>query len=478
MSDSQPVTRLDQLAVAYLTLPLVIFIAVAVVPALSGLLTAAVVAALWPFFHLRAPWDLQGSIGVGLIIALAVGWSILGGSGHLVYANSDWLLRDAVLGDLTAYGWPSVYSNPDGGFAMLRAPVGYYMVPAYAARLLGLSPQLTIGLWTAVGSSLFLLMVTRGISSPGKKLTIAVLVIFSAGADVIGTILAGKPVTLTQHLQWWNDFFQYSSVTTLMFWVPNHALPGWLGLLLIWRLQDSTVFARVGGLVLVAAALWSPFAALGLVPYAGLVAFKHIKRGTWRSLLSWGNLLVSPLSGLVVVLTLTVATAGIHQSGVIHHIQLLALIPIFLTFNLLPLVVIPLCLGWRMDRWGWVSIISLVVIPFYGFGPSNDFCDRTSIPALTYLAVVTARQFCRFNWTTALENPLRAAAASLAVSLLLIGAVTPATELARAVLLPRWVADPHTNAAVASDGAAHYIAPVEAFKALRILRTDNDSISQ
>lgn len=469
-----PPSLIDQIAVAYLTLPLLLFLAVALVPAISGLATAAAAAALWPFFRKAGPHGLGSLRGAGFVAVIAIGWSILGGSGHLMYANAmDWQVRDAVLDDLARFGWPSVYGLSDGSLAVLRAPVGYYMVPSYLARWTGVSPQLAVGCWTALGAILFLLLATGDRKRAGGMVASAFLIMLAAGADLIGSLIAHRPLSIIQHMQWWSGAFQYSSVTTLMFWVPNHALPAWLGVLLFWRLERSPAFARISGLIIVAAVLWSPFAGLGLLPYALLMIIRHFQTGTWRVGLSWGNLLVTPLTGGIVVLGLTVATGGIPRAVVDSANTGLGALPIFLLINGGPVMLIPICLGWRPGRWGWISIVSLIAIPFYSLGPGNDFCDRTSIPALTVLAVAAARRFYELDWPAALESPLRSFAVSMAVSLFLVSAATPGTEIARAVLLPAWPADQNMNAAVASDFAPHYIVPLPIFEGLHIFRIGN-----
>ncbi|MFY9628888.1 MAG: hypothetical protein WAK03_12170, partial [Methylocystis sp.] len=46
---------------------------------------------------------------LALCLALATILLLLGGETHLIYPNSDWMIRDAVLGDLTLRGAPVHY---------------------------------------------------------------------------------------------------------------------------------------------------------------------------------------------------------------------------------------------------------------------------------------------------------------------------------------------------------------------------------
>ena len=115
---------LDRAVIAYLTLPLVIFLfgwfeVWAALP-----LIACVAYALRPVAALADGRGLPIT-RLQLTVAIAVGcaWSVCGGTGHVLFANPDWHLRDAVLHDLVAGRWPVGYGTLDGAETMLRAPV-------------------------------------------------------------------------------------------------------------------------------------------------------------------------------------------------------------------------------------------------------------------------------------------------------------------------------------------------------------------
>ncbi len=122
----------------------------------------------------------------------------------------------------------------DGGQSVLRAPLAYYLPAALVGKVAGVGVADTaLLIWTAIGVALFLaLAVERATTFRAALIIVAVLVLFS-GMDLLGTVLRGgfglaahlRPV---DHLEWWATRFQYSSHTTQLFWVPNHALPGWI----------------------------------------------------------------------------------------------------------------------------------------------------------------------------------------------------------------------------------------------------------
>jgi hypothetical protein len=179
---------------------------------------------------------------LGIAVVIGCAWTVFGGTDHLVFANADWHVRDAVLHDLVTSHWPVGYGLLDGMESVLRAPVAYYLPAALIGKLAGLSAaHMALSVWTAVGATLFLLQVlslTR--SRLGVAVLVAAVVVLFSGLDIIGNLLDDGPRfrsdwNVTTHLEWWAGTYQYSSMTTQLFWVPNHALPGWLMIGLLYR---------------------------------------------------------------------------------------------------------------------------------------------------------------------------------------------------------------------------------------------------
>ena len=93
-------------------------------------------------------------------MATGFGLCLLGGQGHLLYAAEDWLIRDAVVADLSASALPAYAWN--GATWVLRAPLGMYLLPGALGRLAGLGAAHGVGV-------LFRLPSTA--SSPSKMKT-------------------------------------------------------------------------------------------------------------------------------------------------------------------------------------------------------------------------------------------------------------------------------------------------------------------
>ena len=468
---------LDRVVIAYLLLPLLLF--------LFGWLElwVAVPLALCVLYTL---WPLVGSLPTDasrfpvsrlhLTVACFVGclWTVFGGIGHFVFANTDWHIRDAVLHDLVVSPWPVGYGVFDGAQSLLRAPLGYYLPAALVGKSLGLwMAHLAMGLWTAAGAALFLTQVlSLTPSRTGVALAVAAIIVFFSGFDVLGQIISNPRFlylwNITQHIEWWAGAYQYSSMTTQLFWVPNHALGGWLVIGLLARDSRRSPLEAMLPMILIAAALWSPLSALGLVPFILLKVLDGITRDRLLALLHprvWGPAL---LVGLVIASFLTLdsarlpailtITADDFTMGVLRQLQFF-----LLEAGLIGFVVLAL-------RWSWEIVLALVVLlilPLVNFGPGNDLVMRASIPSLAVLAIGVCRVL-----TEKTVDP-RDSRKKLALGCMLaVGAVTPIQEFARAILFPAWPVNLEATLIGAACGQypPHYTAHLDGQFLTRLLR--------
>ncbi|RVT92718.1 hypothetical protein [Sphingomonas crocodyli] len=386
---------------------------------------------------------------VGLCIAIALLLCALGGEGRFFYANVDWQVRDAVLRDMAIHPWPFVYAGGD----LLRAPLGMYFVPGLAAKAGGqgagdvaLLAQngLLIGLLLAIGSTLFE-------SGRARMIALAVFLGFS-GLDIVGQLLRGHigGFAPTAHLEGWG-FSQFSSTITLIFWVPQHALAGWVPALayLLWRsgrLRSGVLFAT-----LPLVALWSPFGTIGALPFAfhALLA----RRIGWRDL---GAVIPATLLALPALLYLAAAPDAV---GVRFYPIPLGNYVLFELVEAVPFLIA----GWAWRaRFGGVTLLivglCLAVAPLVQIGWSIDFAMRASIPALAILAVHLGDRLAGMD----MPKERRA----MLLRLLAIGSITGLCEIARAVTFPTSPV-PHCGFSRAWDetfGAypkGSYLAPID-----------------
>jgi hypothetical protein len=393
-----------------------------------GLAFAAAAVAAIPFF--RTGLDEHGPVAwrrvpVSLACALAaVLLTTLGGEGRLLPATADWIVRDAVLHDLVMRSWPFVYQI-DGINWVLRAPLGMYLLPALIGKIGGLYAAYA-ALWLQNCLAIFtILRIFCASTSMARSITVlAVFCIFS-GWDVVGAsiislcqmLLFHTPFAVLYDIGWWDRLFQYSSTITLAYWVPNHALAGWLftALLLMWDRRQVGLYAVVMGAGL--AALWSPFALMGALPFV----IKALLEASWQRRVAWRAIAVPILLLLMLLPLLRYLTIG--STDVPHNPQpqtygFYMRYALFIAIEVLPFVVINYLFG--DGRGGFststyvLAVASLLLIPFYRIGGGNDFVMRASIPALAILAVTTGHTAYR---AVRISTPVRASIVALTLGL-------------------------------------------------------------
>ena len=479
---------LDTVALAYVALPTLVFVAGWLRVPFGSAAAAAIVVALWKLLGDRAVTHGQPSRQpdrqpsgqpdgwptalVILAAGVAVAWTLLAGLGHVVYANRDWVTRDAVLVDLVRDAWPVVYPV-DGVALLMRAPIGYFLPAALVGKATDLRiAELALFAWTATGVWLTFALMLRDRPAPkAAAIRIAVFVAFS-GMDIVGQIAHYNPHPIGAHLEWWAYLFQYSSQTTQLFWVPNHALPGWLAV--AWLLSQDPRRLPVGPAILFVAfaPLWSPLTAVGIAP---LVAAALLRRW-WSSrsptfllkaVFDW-RLLAPVVVVVVLVFPYLVTGSDKVASGSNLDVRWVGedFVPRYIEFVLFEFAGFALLLlsHDRRDLPTWVATGVLLALPFHRFGPYNDLAMRASIPALTLFAIRLG------GWLStpfaATRDPRRRI---VAVLLLAIGAVTPFMEIARALIEPRWSIDAR-SALIDVTRGTHYLTPLDQPWPTRFLR--------
>lgn len=455
-SDSETVAldRKSALTMIYLAVPLALFFAGWFRPPAALVLLAVLCGGL--FFALRPAWRPTAAVTgktwawtAGLLL-VAIAWSCLGGAGHLFYANSDWTIRDAVLRDLSSGDWPPSYGNADGFDVILRAPVAYYLPSATLAQWLGIgwADHLLLA-WTALGVGLFLSLVPLSSQALRWTLGITCVVLFS-GMDILGGWLFYRSwPPLGTHIEWWAGLFQYSSNSTLLFWVPNHALPAWLAMALFFRHWRHPDFLRMAPMLMALLPLWSPFAALGMSPFY-LLLLPAAFRARWRFFnpgILGPALLLLAIEGLYLTLDLASVPSG-SQNALDPDFLFLYGVFCALEFGLLGLAL-------YRDGKGpllYVALLILCVLPFFKMGEGNDLVMRGSIPALMLL--------CLLLLQTLQNARIRLQDLAGTGVILLIGSLTPAQEIYRAVTQPAWAFHEEQTLLQAAHGKApaHYVA--------------------
>lgn len=388
-----------------------------------ALIAGAMSIAALSVFTIRSTKAARG-IASGTILAcltVALILLLLSGEGRFFYANVDWQVRFAVLRDMGLNPWPFVYTvrpNPD----LLRAPIGMFLIPALVFKLLGpraadlallLQNTMLVALLLALGSQLF--------ADRRSRLIGLIVFIFFSGMDAVGDLLMQG--MLTGHMEDWADI-QYSSTVTLLFWVPQHALTGWVGAVgyTLWREERLPLAAWLQ--LLPMTALWSPLGLMGAMPFALLAALRMLASRA----LHLRDILAPATSLLICIPSLVYLGAASDDVGFrfqpIPFMQWL----LFQLVETLPYL-IPLAIAGRSTRFGrdtlWLASAWLMLIPFLQIGWSTDFMTRGSITALAVIAVMVsdhiARGGERRTWL---------------LLVLAIGSLTGLAEIRRALMYP------------------------------------------
>jgi hypothetical protein len=394
-------------------------------------------------------WRNTASIGnkatlsfmtAAICFAAALALCVLGGEGRFFYANLDWQVRDPLYHDIVTHSWPFKYAVPES-FLVLRAPLGMYLLPALFAKFFGNSFENGALLLqnTILLGSLFSLVTC--LFKKDRQLLALLVFIFFSGMEIVGysiNVVLGHRGWHPDHVEPWSWLFQYSSVITTIFWTPHHAVPGIAAgaLYVMWRREmiPASVFLALVPLL----GFWSPFALLGIIPFASYVVICSVRKG-----IRIGDLLTAPAAtGILCLLPyiyLRSATSGVRwtlgfapsvASTPVHGAVLIYIL--FIALQVLPFIVI---LFWkRKDDIGLPSLFiltaCLLVIPFIHLGQGIDFCMRASIPALTLLALETIELlFLLYH-----EKPFRNTPLIAALTFVLcLGSATGILEIKRAV---------------------------------------------
>jgi hypothetical protein len=360
--------------------------------------------------------------------ALSLGVLLLGGETHLFYANADWLMRDAVLSDLTRYGFPVAYRY-EGEEYLLRAPLGMYLLPAALGQLAGLKAAHVALLAQNVTLLALCLYFVARLATARTEIVLSLFLLFS-GLEIVPTLLISGS-SFSDQIEWWFGYAQYSAHLTQLFWVPNHSLPGWwcavLLLLFVRREIDLSVLIAT----FVATPLWSPLSAAGAAVLIAVVAALRARE------------LISPRNMAAVVAGLCFVPAAVYltiDAGTVKHFWIVGVEGFAVLYIAFIMIEIPHA-GIVLACWSKIdarerslvvaSIAILLVLPFYSFGPNNDLAMRASIPALFLLAFFFAR-------LVASMVAERQRLAIYAAVIVVVSLAAPLQEALRALFLPAY----------------------------------------
>lgn len=385
-----PGSSLEFLALIYLSLPVLVFFVTFTAKPLAIVAPAAILLALWRVRPSDTGVGLNRqrlllSAGLAALFLVACGYGPLGGR------SWDWLKHFAIINELADQQWPPV--REDTG-TFLRYALGYYMFPGLLAKWLGKSwDEVFVFLQTWVGLTLLLMLLLQKTSPKRPLIFVTVFLLFS-GLDLLASKAFDAGFDPFAHHEWWARLFAYEGHATLFLWVPQHALAGLLGIaiLLPGEKPPPSSYALLGISIL----FWSPFAAIGLAPFAAAAALQAFR----PAMKNWSDILCGLLTGIPLFAYLTSGSAEIPQGW---NWELPGwTFTGYLLFLLLECGLLLLALrvsGWKFLHQPALVMSVLIVLPLYRMGLYNDFTMRACIPALGLLAIAAARTLSdALNW--------------------------------------------------------------------------------
>ncbi|MDH3282349.1 MAG: hypothetical protein OEQ18_14635, partial [Gammaproteobacteria bacterium] len=344
--------------------------------------------------------------------------------------DSDWLKHNSILRDLINAPWPVIY-EVNGHKAMLTYYIAYQLPAAFVGKMWG---------WEAANHALFLYTLGGFFLSAlwvwlltGARYWWIILVfLFFSGMDIVGFAISAVFLEPTladaarflaekfsnfYHIEWWSGwgFAQFSSMSSLMVWVPNQGVSGWLLTAMLLTNSRLKSLHIVGAFLLGSSALWAPFVTLGLLPFVlALTTYGWQQQGFRteyvRQCMSVSNtvgillalLVILYLSGRFQAFTMPIDIGNLYQEDVtltFLRLPKLFLIRYFL-FIMLEFAVLHVLLyaylriaqKESLTYWRNLLMIStsiLLVLPILNWGWNNEPAMRTSIPALFITALVT-----------------------------------------------------------------------------------------
>ena len=395
-----------------------------------------------------------------LVVIVAFFFLILAGVGGYGHQDGDWPKHNAILRVLIQQPWPVSYSvSVEQGTSpvTLTIPlvyyVAYYLPAAVVGKLFGwFWANQALFLWSYLGLCLALLWFVV-LAQRASLLTLLIFVCFS-GLDVVGLAIVRKiflqePIAFLywEHIERWSGNWQYPANSTLLFWVPNQALGGWIVCAMIFSALLYGTEKKALIFYLALTPLWAPFVTLGLLPYFIADFFSGKKSWLTRvtDYVSFSNVagvlflfLLTLFYGAKfyeIPLPLTPVSKGLVFThpvvpglSVIESVTLLVLFVVFEFLLYLFLIYksgLPLSARERLCL--QTTLIFLLILPLYRYGFWNDLVMRASIPALFILCVFVVRAFYH-----AVANK-RLVAVFLAL-LLLIGTLNTFIEFKRHIV--------------------------------------------
>lgn len=371
-----------------------------------------------------------------LIICL---WVYFSGIGRFVFQNTDHECRNPIFEILVNYSWPpakTVLTESGSEMKVLVYYIGFWLPSALVGKVLGLEAGYCFqAIWAVIGIFIFYLLLSDILKQ--FKIWPLIAFIFFSGLDIVGMFLVEgtlNEITFTTHLEWWARAFQFSSITTQLFWVFNQSIPIWILFLVLYQQKKNRYMIMLLGSVLISSTL--PF--IGILPFVvyWILSRKYdnlYSKNKWenwiRDIFSFENIIGGGIAGILTYIYLKGNESGQIVSGYVSNPGIRGYIFLYIIFILIEVGIYYIIIYENEKRQPlyYISLICLCACPLIRIGYSADFGMRASIPALIMLYLMIVNSLNTF-WKQKKKGYFGAL-----VIVLLLGSITPLCEINRTI---------------------------------------------
>lgn len=411
---------------------------------------------------------------IAVILLVILSWCILGGQGGFYYQSPDWSARNAIFRKMIFSETPVFFS--EGYF--LCYYIGHWMVPNVIGKILirlGASAEMVwsisnicLLIYTMIGVTLAFFLVISFLKRNKKRdliLLLSIFILFS-GLDIVGYLIRSTYTTVQSfvpyHIEWWNDYPQFSSNTTQLFWVFNQAVPAWVTTMLFIDSDNIKKDGFIGTMLL----LFSPLPIFGCaVLVFGKIIQKYILRkkikSFFKDLFTVDNML-SFLIILPIIASYILANTRISQgefTSTVAEVNFFAVILSYALFLMLEcgIYLIFVYKEYKRSYLFYTVLCALPIIGCISLGNTYDFQMRASIPLLFVLMVMVMDVLLKGMDERGKKNAYKM---TFLIIVLLIGSITPLIEFYRGIdYVITHPGEPLVYEAELSDSSTNFVAP-------------------
>jgi len=335
-------------------------------------------------------------------------WCLFSGIGKFSYQTGDFKARNAFFYDLCYRSWPISFdiSKQPEYIQSLFVNVKSANLVYYYTWWLPVALLVKIFNFNSIVANSLLMVYTitevfiiyyclLNIIKRYSYLALSTLILFG-GFDFWIYCIEHLGLPKMEHIEWWATYFSYSSNTTQLYWVFNSSLPIWLIVCLIMMLPKSRCKAALGSLSFA----YNPFAAVTMffIVLADVFGEKCEKISTKvKGIFTVQNTLTAVF--MLIVFGSYYLQVNIDETstdGLIFQVYPeQKLFTIYLFFILIEIGIYFIVIGVEAckDKFYWVTLVGLTLIPLIKVGSWNDWSLKSPVPLLFIIMILVIKRY-------------------------------------------------------------------------------------